>query len=141
MPVTNNNFALLEQTLVQHLLDNLPSGIISSQVKLPNAPFSTPNAQPFLRVDVSDDILEDIDATGCYVVTSGTMRVDVFYPSGTGSNASNVAANSIKQAFSVQQIYDVGIPSVMVRSIGEQGDWWVNQVVIKYTYQGYFAGV
>lgn len=128
--------AQVEQDLTDHLAANLPAGIDADRVKWQNAPFTTPNAEPWLRSTLITPDVIDEDASGCYREYQGQYIVDVFYPKDTGTRAALVIANEVAEAFTRTAFsYSYSI-AAEVENIGEEAStpWYHVRAVATYQF-------
>lgn len=75
------SYAQSAKDITQIVLDNLPSGISQNQVKLPAAPFKTPNGK-YLRITFTTLASENIGS--CWRRDEVLMIVDFIYPNSKG---------------------------------------------------------
>lgn len=123
-----------EQEMIARLLANLPSGFTSASVKLPNAPFTTPNAK-WLRATMIPFAPIFTVATGKRQRTRGIFAIDVFYPLNSGSQAAWTTAEAIKAVFINQCTTNVMFYEVEIIN-GDDDDYYHVQVNINYAHEG-----
>lgn len=129
----------VENDLINHLLNNLPSGFTSAMVKLPNAKFTTPSGAKWMRATVISPVVIDVDASQCYKTYKGLFVVDLFYPKGSGSAAPLIAAQSIIDSYTkVAFAYSVSIDSNIL-VLGEEENWYHVQINSDYLFSSYTA--
>ena len=131
--------AQVDQDLTEHLRLNLPTGITESQVKWPNAPFTTPNNSTWLRATVITPEVIDRDASNCYKEYQGLFVIDVFAPKNQGSRSALSIADEIANTFNkVAFPYSFSI-NADVSIIGEETNsaWYHVQVNSTYQFGSY----
>lgn len=139
MPIDNALY-LVEDRLVKAFLANLPTGIDAGRVKLPGAPFNTPNSEPWARLSSPRDTGPiSTDASGCYEINAGRMNIALFWPKGTGSKAALQAAHEVKQLYGQPVYDDVTIVSVVISPTPEpeESRWYGVNININYQYEGH----
>lgn len=128
-----------ESRVISHLLGNLPAGFTQSQVKLPNFPDPATNDSPWLAVTMIDTGTTNQDANGCFRVVSGILNIDVYWPKGQGSKDANIAAESIRVAFTNNWLEAMKVGQGNIRE--SNSDSWYRLIVeFPYTYEGLTDG-
>ena len=139
MPI-DNALHLVESRLVSAFIASLPAGIIAARVKYPNASFSTPNSQPWARLESPQSFGPiSTDASGCYEINDGVFRVSLFWPKGSGSTAAMTAAHEVKVLYGQPVYDDVTITSVVVSPTPEPDDslWFGVRINVNFQYEGF----
>lgn len=141
MAYTNNSLAIATSKLVARFSDNLgslPDPLPKSRVKFINAPFVTPNAQSWARVDINNFGPVDQDASGAYEINQGIFTISYFVPRGTGSQAAMNMAHAIKALYTAEVFDDVVITSVIVSPSpeSESSPWYGQNISINYQFEG-----
>lgn len=136
---TDNDLAIVESKLITRLLSNLPVGITAARVHVPNANFTTPNNQSWLRCSMSNFGPIDQDASGCYEVNSGIFTIGIFYPKGVGSQAALTLAKTIKSLYTAEIFDDLVVESVRVSPTPEpdNSSWYGVNVSVNYSFEGH----
>ena len=105
----------------------------------PNVTFNKPiTPGPWLAVECTSHTIDPIELSGGVWSEEGTVYVDVFVPTGTGTDAARTLAKSISNIFrgiyTGPVIYNGG--SIGNGSISENdGMWWVITVTVQWRYQ------
>lgn len=105
----------------------------------PNTTFKKPNPVAlWLHVDSTSHTLDPVELSGGVWQEEGTLYVDVFAPTGTGTDAARALAKSVSNIFRGQYggpvIYLGG--SIGNGSVAEtDGMWWVITVTVQWRYQ------
>jgi hypothetical protein len=136
----DNALHLVESRLITAFLAALPTGIISANVKYPNANFTTPNNQPWARLESPQSFGPiSTDASGCYEINDGVFRVSLFWPKGSGSTAAMTAAHEVKELYGQPDYDDVTITSVVVSPTPEPDDslWFGVRINVNFQYEGF----
>ena len=139
MPI-DNALHLVESRLVAAFADSLPTGIVATHVKYPNANFITPNNSPWARLESPQSFGPiSTDASGCYEINDGVFRVSLFWPNGSGSRAAMKAAHEVKELYGQPDYDDVTITSVVVSPAPEPSSspWYGINIVISFQYEGH----
>jgi hypothetical protein len=131
----SNSLADTEVILINRLMTNIPAGFVAARVKIPNGSFTTPTAQPWLRLTVNATGISELDAQGAFELNSGILTVDIFYPIGTGSKAALNTANLIKILYNGFKQDDVVVYPVEVIPRGEDENFWHVQVDANFQFQ------
>lgn len=142
MAFTDNSLDAVCEKLTQRLITNillLAHPIPDASIKRINAPFTTPNNAPWIRLNINNFGPIDQDASGCYEINRGIFDVFVFYPKGTGSRKAFEVAQSIKSLYTAEIFDDVVIESVLVNPTSEpdSSPWYGTNVQINYTFEGH----
>lgn len=133
---SDNDIAVVYEVLAARLKTGLPTGFSVSDIKFPNAKFSTP-IDKWLRITMQTTAIEELDATGACELIIGRWIVDVFYAKETGIKAALTAAQEIKNRYNGYDADDVVVTRVELVPRGEDGNWFAVQVVVNYEYQSY----
>ena len=131
-----DDIALTEKSLIDNLLNNLPTGYAQAQVKIPNMNFTTPKNEKWLRVTLTQSLKQNVEAGGDYTRTFGIFTVDCFYPQGSGTQAQLVDVKLIQELYENQQIGNAKCFEAEPNVIGEDGAWYNTQVNINYYFEG-----
>lgn len=129
----------IEQELIEHLLDNLPSGFNHQSVKVPNARFNTPNDK-WIRATLTDPAIIDRDASNCFKQYQGLFIVDIFESKNEGSRRALSAASEIQSTFENLQLTETFCPDAEISIRGEDESWYHVQINITYQF-GTYTGV
>lgn len=132
----SDDILLTQNDLIGHLNSNLPAGYTKAKIKYPNAPFTTPKNDKWLRITMIDGIKANVAAGGCWKRTQGILAIDVFYPVDTGSKAQLTDVKLIQALYENKQIGNAKCLEADVNIIGESDAWYIVQVQINYTYEG-----
>lgn len=129
---------LAHQTLIQHLLDNLPGGYTTKKVKLPNRSFDTPSNSKWLRATIINQDVINAAAGGVngWRRYFGLFVIDIFYPTGNDDLAQLADAESISLLYENLTIGEVKCQNALINTLGESGSWYNVQVSIDFTYEG-----
>ncbi len=126
----------VQDDCIKHLLANLPTGFNSTQVKLPNLEFKTPNDK-WLRATFLSPVPIDVDASGCYKEYQGFFTIDIFYAKGSFPKLCLATAQLVSDAF-VNKAFDYSfIVNCDILVLGELEGWNQAQVVTTYQYGSY----
>ena len=131
-----DNILQVEIDLVENLINNLPTGYTQARVKLPNAPFDTPDNESWLRVTMNLAPKENVQASGSYKRQLGIFTVDIFMPKESYSNSGLSTFNEIKSIYENQRIGIVECEVVSPNIVGEDGSWYNIQADVNFYYQG-----
>lgn len=119
--------------ILQVVLDNLPSGITTSQVKVPGAPFTTPNGK-YLRVTFTT--LDSENITPCWKRDTVQMTVDFIYPNGKGQ------FNQIQDAENMRDIIENKVHAnaiaskALINPLSEEDEKSIVQLQQTYFFEG-----
>ena len=122
--------------LIQRLLDALPAGYTTSDVKLPNRSFNTPKSSKWLRATVINQTAENVQASGKWKRFEGLFVVDLFFPIGDDSLKQLADAETIAAIYENQKFNGVNAQEALITSPGEDGSWYMVQVTIDFYYEG-----
>lgn len=128
--------ALLTQVdLISRLLANLPAGYTASTVKLPNAPFTTPNNTKWIRA--TNLFNETVNVTpDRYKRTFGIFVIDLFFPIGSGDKDQLTDSEEIKAVFENKEFGNTRTQEVSTILVGEDNSWYNLQLNVNYLYEG-----
>lgn len=124
------------QKLIEELLNNLPAGYTSANVKLPNRKFSTPSDSKWLRPTVIVQTANNVQAGGLWKRYDGVFVVDIFYPTGDDDLAQLTEAEAVAAIFENQVLDGVKCQDVLITTPGEEGAWYQVQVTIDFYFEG-----
>lgn len=132
---------LAHQTLIQHLLDNLPAGYTTKKVKLPNRELpdrSSLDNSKWLRTTIINQDVINAAAGGVngWRRYFGLFVIDIFYPVGNDDLAQLAEAESIALLYENLIIGEVKCKNALINTVGEDGSWYNVQISIDFTYEG-----
>lgn len=140
--------------ITKRLLDNLPTGYVFGQVKLPNDQFETPSNDRWLRLTINELDTNNTEAgEQVWQRTEGLISIDVFYPVGSFRNGAYswsadprpdlTDAEHIKSVFNNVRFNGVNCEEALIEVIGsfegrvtESGTWFQTQINIDFYYEG-----
>lgn len=104
----------------------------------PNEVFDKPEpVAPWIHVEMTSDVMAPIELSGGVWQEEGTLYIDVFVPTGTGTDAARTLAknaSNIFRAVSGPVVYLGG--SIGNGSVSENdGMWWLITVTVRWRYQ------
>lgn len=140
---TDNSLSKAEQFLVAAFVDGMTSidpAISESNIKYPNAPFTTPNGSPWIRITTPYNFgVVETDASGCYEINSGAFIISVFTPKGSGSISALSIAHQIKSFYTARNIGDIVINTVVVSptSEPESSPWFGVNITVNFQFEGF----
>lgn len=128
--------ALLTQVdLISRLLANLPAGYTSETVKLPNAPWTTPNKTKWLRPTVLFNETNNVTPDG-YKRTFGIFVIDIFFPLKSGDQEQLADSELLKATFENQEFGNTKTQEVSTELIGSDNSWYLLKLNVNYYYEG-----
>ena len=131
-----DNFGLTQSDLIKRLLDNLPSGYTNKTVKKPNAKFTTPSDEKWLRITVLPGAKNNVQADGFYKRTFGICVIDCFYPKDDGDQAQLADTKLLENLFENQEFGNTKTQEAFTQNLGEDGPWYNQQVNINFFFEG-----
>lgn len=131
------SLAQVEKDLTAHLRANLPAGFVDARVSYPNAPFTTPSNQPWLRASLGSPVPISVDAANCFRIYQGFFYIQVFYPKKSGSVAPMETAESLALTFTKAALPYCICLNAEPEIIGEDADtpWYQINVIAQYQYE------
>lgn len=128
----------VQDDLVNHLLNNIPTGFVQAAIKLPNLEFEngTPNDK-WLRVTMLEPVSIDVDASGCYKEFNGFFTIDIFYAKGTHPRIALKTAQEINDTFNRKSFAYSFTINCDILVLGELEGWHQTQVIVTYQYGAY----
>lgn len=132
------SLAQVEKDLTSHLRANLPAGFVDDRVSYPNAPFTTPSNQPWLRATLGSPVAISVDAANCFRIYQGFFYISVFYPKNkSGSVAPMETAELLALSFTKAAMPYCICLNAEVDVIGAEADtpWYHINVIAQYQYE------
>jgi len=130
-----NDITLTQPDLIDRLLANLPSGYTAATVKLPNAPFTTPQKTKWMRGTVLFNDTENVTPDG-YKRTFGFFVVDLFFPKGVGDKNQLSDAKLIQTLFDNQEFGNTKCFTASIVNGVEESAWFKLQVNTEFYFEG-----
>lgn len=119
--------------ITQIVLGNLPAGITQSEVKVPGAPFKTPNGK-YLRISFTTLSSENIGP--CWRRDLVLMAIDFLYPNGKGQ------FNQIQDAEDMRSILENKVHTNaiaekgLINPLGEEDQYSIVQLQQNFYFEG-----
>lgn len=110
-----------------------------TRVKFPNAPFTTPNNETWLRASWLPGVAEfwsyGVSGSGKNIV-AGICQVDIFTPKGQSDKAAYNYADTIAQSMANQQVFEGNFQldtlQATVRPMEEEDTWFGLMVEVQF---------
>ena len=134
--MSNSSTANAHLKLIQKLLDNLPAGYTSNDVKLPNRAFNTPANQKWLRATVINQDLNNVQAGGGWKRYDGLFVIDSFYPAGQDVIAQLIEAEVIAALYENLSFDQVNCQEALIQDLSDDGSWYNIQTNVTFFYEG-----
>lgn len=131
-----DDFGLAQFDLVKNLLDNLPAGYTNATVKKPNAKFTTPKDNKWLRITVIPGAKNNVHAGGQYKRTFGLCVIDVFYPKDSGDQTQLADVKLIQALYENLEVGNAKCLEAEVINAEDEGIWYNQQVNINFYFEG-----
>ncbi len=125
-----------QQDLINRLLNNLPAGYTAAQVDCPNAPFTTPKNEKWLRVTTNLNPKENVQASGSYKRQYGIFTIDIFYPRASGDLAAIEDSKTISLLYENQNVGNAKCEAVSPNIINNNDNWFNVQSDVVFYYEG-----
>ena len=134
-----DSISLTVTDMVQHLLDNIPSGIASADyIEWPNKKLANEiKNSNWLRVDYANNDTNSAAAGYGYKLTFGILLIEVNVPLNTHANEALSIAEELKQTFQATQLSNTKLQESSVDITGINENWYTVQVKTNYLYEGY----
>lgn len=132
-----DNVPQVQQDLINELLNNLPSGYVEAQVKLPNAPFTTPKNQKWLRPVTNLDPKQNVAVGKVYKRQFGLFTVDVFTPKGSGELEAYTDAQAIAAIYENKNIGAAKCEAASANPINSEETWFRVSLDVSFYFEGY----
>jgi hypothetical protein len=127
------SYAQSAKDITQVVLDNLPSGIAQSDVKMPGAKFKTPNGK-FLRLSFTTLSSDNIGP--CWKRDLVLMSVDFMYPSGKGQFSQIQDAESMRDILENKVHSNAIAEKALINPLGEDNQYSIVQLQQQFYFEG-----
>lgn len=127
------------EALINRFLNNKPlvngQPLENAKIKFPNAPFTTPEDDIWVRLTVTKGRGINIAAgyNGLFR-TPGVFIVDIFAPKGSGDREANEIAGQVDDLYRKQFFDNIRADETQVDSLGEEDAWYQTQVSVFFNY-------
>lgn len=119
--------------ILQVVLDNLPTGVTYNEVKVPSAPFKTPNGK-YLRVTFTT--LDSSNIGSCWRRDEVLMTVDFIYPNGKGQFAQIKDAENMRTALENKSHLNAIAAKALINPLPEENQYSIVQLQQTYYFEG-----
>jgi hypothetical protein len=124
-----------QKDLIKRLLANLPAGFTTSTIKLPNATFTTPTDDKWLRATVLFDEAANVTPDN-YQRIFGIFVIDSFVPKGSGDQAQLADAELLRTTFQNVEFGQTKTQETSIQTIGETESWYQVQISTNFYLEG-----
>ena len=134
--MANPSTANAHLVLIQKLMDNLPTGYSTSNVKLPNKSFTTPNNSKWLRATVINQDTNNVQAGGGWKRSDGLFVIDLFYPIDSNVIEQLLESEEIAALYQNLRFGGVNCHEALIQDNNEEGSWYNVQINVDFYYEG-----
>ena len=127
------SYTLSAKDITQVVLDNLPADIPQSSVKLPSAPFTTPNGK---MIRLSFTTLSSGNIGPCWKRDLVLMAIDFIYPNGKGQFAQIQDAENMRAVLENKIHSNAIAEKGLINPLGEEDQYSVVQLQQNFYFEG-----
>lgn len=127
-----------ENILMQHLEDNIPSGVDVANVSYPNAPGNTPKNKEWLSADINWATSDNVEAGSSPLIrTFGILIIDVNVPVGSDNDIVVPIQQSLISTFRNKSISGVSCEETLIDVLGKVKQWYTRRLSIFFYIEGF----
>lgn len=128
-----------ERAAIETRFSTLWAGTPIGDVVFDNLPYTPVQGTPYVRLSIKPGTSERITIGTREHRVVGLILVQIFVPTGSGTNAARVLADEAAEIFRDQEFDGVLCRSPSIQNVGQSGDWAQFNVSVPYKRDEVFA--